>query len=144
MADYSWVRIEFATTDPEIVRDVADEFGSEEYDNGPDDEGGYTVIEGERGYGLAMEVETLLMEKGIAYSRYSDGKYEYDGDEAHWRPGMEAPRVFTRLNNGGRVFTEADMPRDDAGNVTATDAELGALVREWFTFEGIEPEAVHV
>lgn len=142
MADYSWVRIEFASADPEIIREVEEAFGHADFDPGPETAGGVSVIEGERSYGLAEEVETLLMERDVAFSRYSDGKYEYDGDEAHWRPGMEAPRVFTRLNNGGRVFTWADAPRD--GNATASDAELGAYVREHFAFVGVDEEAVNV
>ena len=125
MADYSWVRIEFASTDPEIVAEVETAFGGAE---NIDTQGDTTVIEGERAYGMADEVESLLMEKGIAYSRWSDGKYEYDGDEAHWLPGMTTPRIFTRLDNGGRVFTQQDIPEG------ITDEALGALVREHFSF----------
>jgi hypothetical protein len=135
MADYSWCVIRFASTDPEIVDRACDLFGH------PDrvtEEDGTTVLEGEKSYGMAEDVEAFLTENGIAYSRFSDGKYDYDGDEAHWKPGMAAARVFPMLNNGGRVFSEADYRafRDDPNG----SGDLAAYVHDWFSFRSpVEP-----
>lgn len=35
----------------------------------------------------------LLRDRGIAYILHGDAKYEWDGDEEWWHPGMEAPFV---------------------------------------------------
>lgn len=128
MADYSWCAITFASTDPEIVEEAEQLFNPEhttELD-------GKTRFEGEKAYALCDDLEAFLMEKGIAFSRYSDGKYEYDGDEAHWEPGMDNVRGFAMLNNGGRVFTESDFREATEG--TDSDEVLGRIVREHFMF----------
>lgn len=131
MADYSWVSLFAGTTDERVVNDIRDEWDYEHTTDYP--EQSITCIEGDASYGMIEDVEALLREREIPYSRYSDGKYEYDGDEAHWHPGMESPRVFPRLNNGGRVFSEADFR--EFMNRGGGALELGAHIMEWFSFD---------
>jgi hypothetical protein len=132
VADYSWASLTFHSQDPEVVAAVAETMGVSEGPFGQIDNAGteWSVVQGETSYGLADAAEAYLTERGIAWSRVSDGKYEYDGDEAHWAPGMEAPRAFSRLNNEGRVLTNAEVRALE----DKTDAELGAYVREHFAF----------
>ena len=160
MADHSWVQLTFRSTDPATVQEVRDLLGWISSD--VEDRAGldWTNLGCETSYGLAEDAEAFLMERGIPFSRYSDGKYEYDGDEAHWAPGMDAPRVFTRLNNGGRCITESDVnafrqltkvpkrmdlyariheklagsPLAEAFLEIQEDAEIGSFVREAFAF----------
>jgi len=134
MAEYSWVTLRFKSVDEELVGQVEDEFGHhDEFFT----EDGWTVIGGDRSFGLIEVIEEMLIEAGVEYHRYSDGKYEYDGDEAHWWPGLERPRVFQMLNNGGRVFSENEY----LAVKDKSDAELAALIREHFEF-GADREEV--
>lgn len=127
MADYSWVLVEIHSSDPEIIDGATREFGHAESVSIHEDD--RTTIEGEKAYGLCDELEVFLQEQGVSYSVYADGKYEYDGEQHHWMPGMDAPRIFPSLNNGGRCLTQSELPKD------ATDEELGVFVREFFAFD---------
>ena len=49
----------------------------------------------------------LLQDRGIAFCLVGDAKYEWDGDEIWWHPGMEKPFQAT-ANESGRVLTERD------------------------------------
>lgn len=133
MADYSWVVLEIGTTDTETVEAVSALLGGGADEIGDAGEG-WTSLQGETSYGLAEEAEDYLSQHDIAWRRFSDGKYEYDGDEAHWAPGMPMQRTFARLNHGGRAFSEAEYRGSITGGAV-TDAELGALVREYFSFQ---------
>lgn len=134
MADYSWVTLKFKSVDEEFVQKIENEFGH--HDELYDQEG-WTIIGGDQSYGTIEEIESILIGAGVEYHRYSDGKYEYDGDEAHWWPGLDGPRVYSMLNNGGRAFSEADY----LANKAKSDEELAAYVRDYFEF-GKEREEV--
>jgi hypothetical protein len=159
----SWCEMTFRSQDPEVVKKVSELMGVQDGPYGQIDNAGleWTIVQGETSYGLAEEAEAYLTSNEIPWSRCSDGKYDYDGDEAHWTPGMDAPRGFTRLNNGGRCLTEQDVKEFRertavparmetyariherlAGSALVPafleiqeDAELGAFVREAFAFE---------
>ena len=40
--------------------------------------------------GEFSETEQFCMDNGIAFDRNSDHYYEYDGENCHWRPGMDS------------------------------------------------------
>ena len=50
-------------------------------------------------YGEFPELEEACRELGLAYSRHSEGKYEYDPEIVEWRPGMAEPLVRHGSNN---------------------------------------------
>lgn len=76
----------------------------------PQREPGVVVLSGEMRGGSYEIRETsdlleVLRERGIAYHLTGDAKYEWDGDEEFWHPGMEEPFEAT-CGESGRFLTE--------------------------------------
>lgn len=79
-------------------------------------------------YGMFEELEQFCFEHGIAYSRHSDARYEYDGEIAWWVPGKEQPRTTTATQDGaptvcaqalGKLLGEAGTPEEKLARVAA-------------------------
>lgn len=57
--------------------------------------------------GVFEELEELCRRLDLPYDRNSDARYEYDGELARWRPGMESPLVELATQAGHPL-----VPRD--------------------------------
>ena len=59
-------------------------------------------------YGEFPELEKACRELGLSYSRWSEGRYEYDAQRVDWRPGMKDPlvRVGSNVHNMTYVLTD--------------------------------------
>jgi hypothetical protein len=86
-------------------------------------------------YGVAQFDQTdgipeLCRALGLAYLLFDDGRYEHDGSEETWEPGMEAPRVRARLASGTIALSADEFAglAERAGG----DDELAQLVRVYF------------
>lgn len=63
-------------------------------------------------WGHFEELEGVLQQEGIPYDRRSNAAYEYDGEEASFRPGMEGELVAGGRQDGGGVMVEAEIVAD--------------------------------
>lgn len=66
-------------------------------------DGSVTVNDGCASWGHFDELESYLREQGIPYDRQSDAAYEYDAQEASFRPGMDDELTCRGEQNGGIV-----------------------------------------
>jgi hypothetical protein len=127
MAEVAWMNLEiwpwddaWLAQDPEL-RKAFDELGlvRQKHTNGEelggamngdrDEHNDRTVISGEmRGASWEIRDESnlleLLQERGIAYVIVGDAKYEWDGDEQWWHPGMREPFAAVHCSGVGRVL----------------------------------------
>ena len=86
-------------------------------------------------YGVAQFKQTdgipeLCRALGLAYLLFDDGRYEYNGSEEAWAPGMAAPRRRARLASG-----TVALPVDEFARLAerSDNAEqLVQLVRAYF------------
>lgn len=60
-------------------------------------------------WGHFEALEGVLREEGIPYDRNANAAYEYDGEEASFRPGMDAELVAVGGQDGGGVMVEAGL-----------------------------------
>ena len=51
-------------------------------------------------YGHFDELESYLRDQCIPYDRHADARYEYDGEEASFRAGMEGELIATATQDG--------------------------------------------
>ena len=63
--------------------------------------GSVTINDGCAAYGHFKALEAYLVEQGIPYDRQADAAYEYDAEEASFRPGMDDELVAQGQQNGG-------------------------------------------
>lgn len=63
-------------------------------------------------WGHFEQLEGVLREEGISYDRRANAAYEYDAQEASWRPGMGGELVAVGGQDGGGVMVEAEVVVD--------------------------------
>jgi len=63
-------------------------------------------------YGHFEALEAVLQGEGIPYDRNANAAYEYDGEEASFRPGMDGELVAPGSQDGGGIMVEAEAVAD--------------------------------
>jgi hypothetical protein len=63
-------------------------------------------------YGEFDELEEFCRLNGIAYSRHSDAKYEYDAENVEFRPGMEGPETFFSNSSSNVQISQDEIKRE--------------------------------
>lgn len=91
-----------------------------------DDQASYGVAQFDQTDGIPELCRTL----GLAYLLFDDGRYEYDGSEETWGPGMGAPRVRARLASGTIALSAHEFVA--LAGRAGGDVELAQLVRAYF------------
>ena len=57
------------------------------------------LLEHEVAWGRLEELESFLIEHGIAFDRWTEAKYEYDAELVQFRAGMKQPVCIVTLQN---------------------------------------------
>ena len=81
----------------------------------------------EASYGQFGDLENWLTQHGIDFDRYSDARYEYDGENAHGR-GRKRPVVMTSSQSGSDMVT-ADEVRKILTNEAPPDGKLARITK---------------
>lgn len=73
--------------------------------------GWLTLRDDEARGGKFEELEASLLRIRIGYNRYTEAKYEYDGEFVAYRPSMRKPASFTASQNGGILVSASDLEK---------------------------------
>ena len=81
------------------------------------------------------ELELTCRRLGLAYTRYSEGKYEYDPEIVDWRPGMKEPLIRRSSNSSEAIYVPASEVKKalqhlEAGHVRKAKNLLRSLCPE--------------
>lgn len=86
-------------------------------------------------YGEFPELEQACRTLGLPYTRYSEGKYEYDPLLTDWRPGMKKPMFHRSSNSSEAIYVPAKAVKKalrhiEAGHVGKAKTLLRSLCLE--------------
>lgn len=86
-------------------------------------------------YGEFPNIEALCRRLRLPYTRYSEGKYEYDPEVVDWRPGMAEVLTRTASNYGTTTYVPTEdvkkvLQHLEAGRVSKAKKLLRALCPE--------------
>ena len=86
-------------------------------------------------YGEFPELEQVCRTLGLAYTRYSEGKYEYDAILVDFRPGMKEPLFRRSSNSSEAIYVPASEVKKalrhiEAGRVGKAKGLLRSLCPE--------------
>jgi len=93
------------------------------------------LCDAEARYGEFPELEQACRTLGLPYTRYSEGKYEYDPILSDWRPGMREPLVRRSSNSSEAIYVPAKevkkaLQQLDAGRIGKAKSLLRSLCPE--------------